>query len=203
MSHNTKWTIDRAHSEIEFKVRHLMIAGVKGRFTVFDASIYTMGKDFSTAQVDVWIESASLTTGNATRDEHLTGSNFLDVSNYPQISFVSSSIETSGDEGRHILWGSLTIKGVTRNVQMELQFGGIQNDPWGNQKAGFSVVAKINRSDWGLRWNTPIATGGVVVGEEVTIACELELIKADKDALVMNPALPEKSNAVAELRSSL
>ncbi len=192
MSHDTKWSVDQAHSEIEFKVRHLMIASVKGRFKVFDASIYTKGKDFSTAQVDLWIDTASISTGDAKRDEHLKGADFLDTVNYPQISFVSNTVEISGADGRHELWGDLTIKGITKNIQLQLQFGGIQNDPWGNQKAGFNVTGKILRSDWGIIWNTAIDTGGMLLGEEVTISCEIELIKADKDALTIKLEQPVK-----------
>ena len=195
MSHDTKWSVDPAHSTIDFTIRHLMIARVRGSFKVFDASIYTKGKDFSTAQVDLWIDAASVSTGDQKRDEHLKTEDFLDTATYPQISFVSNTIAAAGDDGRHTIWGDLTIKGITKNIGMQLQFGGIQNDPWGNQKAGFSVTGKINRSDWGVVWNTAIATGGVLLGEELLISCEIELIKADKDQLTMQLGEPEPEKA--------
>ena len=129
MTHETKWSVDQAHSEIEFKVRHLMIAGVKGSFKIFDASIYTTGKDFSTAEVDLWIDAASITTGSDKRDEHLRSDEFLDIQHYPQITFISNTITKSGNDGNHELWGDLTIKGISKNIQLKLEFGGIQNDP--------------------------------------------------------------------------
>jgi polyisoprenoid-binding protein YceI len=141
MSHDTKWSVDQAHSEIEFKVKHLMIASVRGSFKVFDASIYTKGKDFSTAQVDLWIDTVSVSTGDVKRDEHLKSADFLDAVNYPQISFVSNTVEVSAGGGGHELWGDLTIGGITKNIQLQLQFGGLQNDPWGNQPGLASPVS--------------------------------------------------------------
>lgn len=185
MSQEIKWSLDQAHSEISFKIRHLMIAHVKGSFKTFDASIYTSGKDFTTSEIDLWIDVASIKTGDEKRDEHLIGPDFFDAENHKQISFTASTIGKADKDGEHELWGELTMKGITKNVKLEVQFGGIAKDPYGNEKAGFSLTGKINRSDWELVWNSPIETGGLMVGEEVTISCEIELINAGPKALVM------------------
>lgn len=175
MTQQTKWSIDQAHTEIAFKVRHLMISHVKGSFKTFDGNIYTNGKDFRTAEIDIWIDPASISTGDSKRDAHLIGEDFFDVKTFKQIVFVSSTIGESNKEGIHELWGELTMKGITKNVKLEVGFGGIVNDPWGNERAGFTVSGKINRTDWDLTWNTAIEAGGVMVSEEVTISCDIEL----------------------------
>ena len=181
----TKWSIDQAHSEITFKVRHLMIAHVKGSFKTFDASIYTSGRDFTTAQIDCWIDVSSITTSDAKRDEHLKGADFFDVENHKQIAFISGDIEKADADDNHALWGELTMKGITQKIQLSVQFGGIVNDLWGNEKAGFTITGKINRNDWGLVWNSAMETGGLLVGEEVNISCEVELINTGKKELIL------------------
>ncbi len=193
MSNETKWSIDPSHSEISFKVRHLMIAQVRGSFKTFDASIYVTDKNFATAEIDLWIDAASITTGNETRDEHLKGVDFFDVINYKQIGFTSSTIEKADEDGNHILWGELTLKGVTRNIKLNVVFGGIMNDPWGNEKAGFSVTGTINRNDWGLAWNTILETGAIMVSDEIKISCEIELTNnGSKDlSMQLNPVIEE------------
>lgn len=195
MTNQTKWSIDPAHSEIAFKVRHLMIAHVKGAFKTFDASIYTTEKDFITAEIDLWIDAASITTGNEQRDEHLKGADFFDVVNHKQITFTSSTIEKSGPDGDHELWGELTMRGITKNVKLNATFGGIINDPWGNERAGFTITGKVNRSEWGVIFSTMMETGGLVVSEEIHITCEIQLINAgQKDqAMVLEPASGEAS----------
>ncbi|HWY38271.1 MAG TPA: YceI family protein [Bacteroidia bacterium] len=185
MTNEIKWLIDQAHSEIAFKARHLMIAHVKGTFKTFDASIYTTGKDFKTAVIDLWIDVASITTGDEKRDEHLKGVDFFDVQAHKQITFTSSTIGAAGSNGRHELWGELTMKGITKNIQLNVEFGGTMKDPWGNEKAGFTVTGKIKRSDWGLTWNTTIEAGGLMVGDEIAISCEVELINAGEKELTM------------------
>lgn len=172
----TKWSIDRAHSEVAFKIRHLMIAHVKGMFKTFDASIYTTSNDFTTADIDLWIDPASISTGDLKRDEHLKSSEFLDVLNYKQITFISSTIGQPDKSGNHELWGELTILGITKNIKLNVQFGGIIQDPWDNEKAGFTISGVIKRSDWGLTWNAPLETGGVLISDEVNILCEIELL---------------------------
>ena len=181
----TKWSIDQAHSEIGFKVRHLMIAHVKGAFKTFDASIYTIAKDFETAEIDLWIDSSSITTGDTKRDEHLKSADFFDVQNHKQITFTSSTVGKSDPDGNHELWGELTMRGISKNVKLNVQFGGIMKDPWGNEKAGFTVTGKINRTDWGLIWNTSIEAGGMMVSEEVTISCDIELTNIGQKDLTM------------------
>lgn len=182
----TKWVIDLSHSEIAFKVRHLMIAHVKGEFKVFDANIYTTEKDFTTAEIDVWIDAASVTTGDAKRDEHIIGADFFDAATYKQITFKANNIEKADGEGMHDLWGDLTMKGITKNIKLQVQFGGMLNDPWGKERAGFTVTGKIDRSDWGLVWNAAIETGGLMVGDEIKISCEIELINTGSNNLVMD-----------------
>jgi polyisoprenoid-binding protein YceI len=171
----SKWSLDQAHSEIAFKVKHLMISHVRGEFKKFDASIYTFAKDFTTVEIDLWIDASSITTDDAKRDEHLKSADFFDVQNHKQITFTSINLEKSEKDGNHELWGNLTIKGITKNVKLNVQFGGTIIDPWGNEKAGFAVTGKINRNDWGLTWNAPLETGGLLVSEDVTIQCEIEL----------------------------
>lgn len=185
MSNHTKWAIDQSHSEIAFKVKHLMIAHVKGTFKTFDASIYTLEKDFNTAEIDLWIDAASITTGDAKRDEHLKSKDFFDVGNHKQITFTSSTIGKRNAIGNHELWGELTIKGITKNIKLNVEFGGMLKDPWGNEKAGFTLAGTINRSDWGLVWNTAMEAGGIMVSEEVSISCEVELTNVGHKDLTM------------------
>ena len=180
-----KWVIDMAHSELSFKVKHLMIAYVKGSFRSFDASIYTTGKDFSSAEIDIWIDPASISTGDEKRDEHLKGPDFFDVLNHPQIAFTSETIGEADSNGNHELWGELRMKGIKKNLKLNVQFGGIMMDPWNNEKAGFTVTGVIKRSEWGLTWNTAIEAGGIVVSEEVKISCEIELTRVNQKDLSM------------------
>jgi polyisoprenoid-binding protein YceI len=181
----SKWSLDQAHSEIAFNVKHLMISHVKGEFKIFDASIYTIAKDFTTVEIDLWIDASSISTGDEKRDEHLKSADFFDVQHHKQITFTSGKVEKSEKDGNHELWGELTIKGVTKNVMLNVHFGGIITDPWGNEKAGFAVTGKINRNDWGLKWNAPLETGGLLVSEDVTILCEIELTNLGEKELKM------------------
>jgi polyisoprenoid-binding protein YceI len=183
----TKWSMDQAHCEIGFRVRHLMIAYVKGTFKTFDASIYTTSKDFTTAEIDLWIDPSSIDTGDTKRDEHLKSADFFDVNNHKQITFTSSTIGKPDTDGNQELWGELTMIGVTKNVKLNVQFGGIIKDPWGNERAGFTISGKIKRSDWGLIWNATIETGGLMVSDEVTISCEVELINKGQADMTMKP----------------
>ncbi len=185
MINQTKWSIDQAHSEVTFKVRHLMIAHVKGAFKTFDGSIYTNGKDFTTAEIDIWIDAASIDTGNKERDDHLKQLDFFDVANHKQIVFTSSTIGNVDEKGNHELWGELTMVGVKQNIKLDVEFGGIVKDPWGNERAGFTVSGKINRADWGLVWNNVMEAGGVMVSEEVNISCEIELTNVGFKDLTM------------------
>lgn len=173
-----KWVLDPAHSEIGFKVKHLMITNVKGSFTEFDASIYTTGDDFMTAEVDCWINAASITTGSADRDKHLKSPDFLDVENHKQITFTANTYENVDSDGSYELWGELTIKGISKKIKLDVEFGGVVKDPWGNEKAGFTINGKINRSDWELNWNAALEAGGVLVSETINISCEVQLMRS-------------------------
>ncbi len=188
MTKDTKWSIDQAHSELTFKVKHMMISNITGTFKTFDANIYTTGKDFKTAEIDLWIDASSISTGDEKRDEHIKNVDFFDILNHKQITFTASTIGETGPDGNHELWGNLTMKGITKNVKLSVQFGGIQKDPWGNEKAGFTVTGKINRNDWGLIWNTPLESGGIMLSEEIKISCEVELSKVKQDDLTMELA---------------
>jgi polyisoprenoid-binding protein YceI len=185
MTNQTKWSIDQSHSEIAFKVKHLMISHVKGSFKTFDASIYTTAKDFSTVEIDLWIDAASINTGDEKRDEHLKSAEFFDVKNHKQITFTASSIGKADAEGNHTIWGELTLKGITKTVKLNAHFGGMVKDPYGNEKAGFAVTGTINRMDWELDWNAAMEAGGILVGEEVSILCDIELVNAGEKALTM------------------
>jgi polyisoprenoid-binding protein YceI len=170
-----KWVIDPTHSDISFKVKHLMITYVRGSFQEFDASIYTTNDDFTTAEVDCWINTGSVTTNNADRDKHLVSGDFFDVDNFPQISFVANSYENIDGDGSYSLWGDITIKGISKKIKLAVEFGGIVKDPWGNEKAGFSIHGSINRKDFGLEWNTAIEAGNVLLGDDVSISAEIQL----------------------------
>ena len=154
-----------------------MITNVKGVFKDFGASIYTTGEDFMTSEIDFWLDPASIDTGAADRDAHLKSADFFDVENHKQISFVGNTYEKVDNDGSYNLYGDLTIKGITKQIKLEVEFGGVMKDPWGNVKAGFVVNGKINRKDWGLNWNAALETGGVLVSEEVRISCEVQLVK--------------------------
>lgn len=175
-SPKTTWAIDPSHSEITFRVRHLMIAHVSGSFKGFEANIVATGKDFTTADVDLWIDASTLQTGDHERDAHLMSEDFFDIANHKQITFVSSSISREPDNaGNRELWGNLTIGGVSKSIRLWANFGGISVDPWGNEKAGFTVSGIINREDWGLNWNKALESGGIMVSNDVVIHCEIQL----------------------------
>lgn len=177
MSTQVKWTIDPIHSEISFKVKHLMITNVKGVFAEFDASIYTTDDDFLSSEIDFWLNPASLNSGDANRDAHLKGPDFFDVENHKQITFTGNTLEAVDGDGSYELYGELTIKGITKQIKLDVEFGGIMTDPWGNTKAGLTLNGKINRADWGLVWNAALESGGVLVSDEVRISCDVQLAK--------------------------
>jgi len=174
----TKWLIDQENSEISFTVKHLLNSHVKGEFKTFDASISTIGNNFRTAQINFWIDTSSITTNHVKRDWHLKSSDFLNVKSYRYITFTSNSIGVSSN-GDYELGGELTILGITHEIKLDVHFGGELNDHWGYERAAFTVSGVINRSDWGLTWNTSTETGCLVVADEVNIQCEVEL--TDKD----------------------
>ncbi len=196
MNNQIKWSIDQAHTEIGFKVKHLMITNVKGSFKTFAGSIYTTVRDFTTAEIDFWIDPSSIETGDSKRDEHLKSKDFFEVEKYKEITFNSSTIGKANHDGIHELWGQLTMVGITKNVKLNVEFGGIVKDPWGNEKAGFTINGKINRADWGLVWNATIEAGGVLVSDEISILCEVELTNIGYRDLKME--IVEDENAVLD-----
>lgn len=175
METTTKWVLDAAHSELAFKVKHMMITNVKGGFNNF--SVTVDGDDIFKSTVNVSVDVASVNTNNADRDAHLRSADFFDAEQFKEISFQSTSFTATDDEDEFELSGILTIKGISKEVTLDVEFGGINKDPWGNQKAGFTIEGKINRKDWGLNWNAALETGGVLVSEEVKISGEIQFVK--------------------------
>jgi len=171
----TKWTLDPTHSELEFKVKHLMITTVTGSLGSFNASLTIESDDFENAKVSFDGDLNTIETGNKDRDNHLKSGDFFDAEQFPKVTFESTSLEKDGDD--YVLKGNLTIKDTTKPVKLTAEFGGIATDPWGNTKAGFTLSGKINRTDFGLTWNAALETGGVMVSEEVKIAGELQFVK--------------------------
>jgi polyisoprenoid-binding protein YceI len=171
-----KWVLDPTHSEIQFKVKHLMITTVTGYFRELSAKATTQGNDFGNANVYFEAKTASIDTNNEKRDEHLRSADFFDSGQHPLMKFQSTSVEKSG-EANYQLKGNLTIKGVTKPVALDVEFGGLMKDPWGNEKAGFSLSGKINRKEWNLNWNAALETGGVMVSDDVRIAAEIQLVE--------------------------
>lgn len=170
------WTIDSAHSEINFLVRHMMIATLRGRFEKFNGTIDFDENEPSRSSIDVQIEAGSINTREPQRDAHLKLPDFFDVENYPYIAFKSKNIAVK-DSNRANITGDLTIKDITREVVLEAEYAGQAQSPFGTINAGFSASTRINRKEWGLTWNVAIETGGVLVGDEIKIEIELELIK--------------------------
>lgn len=176
MSKKINWVFDPAHSEITFKVKHLMISNVKGEFKEFEASLISEDDNFKHAIAKARIHVDSISTNNVDRDGHLKSADFFETEKYPTIDFTSTSIEKYDDENGK-LKGNLTIKGITKEVSFDLEFGGISKDPWGNQKAGFSLNGNINRNEFGLTWNSALETGGVLVSDLIKVAAEIQFVK--------------------------
>ena len=168
---STKWNLDPAHSEITFKVRHMMISNVKGEFKNFSIDLESADDEFKNVKANATIDTASISTNNTDRDNHLKSAEFFNAEAHPQITFETDSLNED-------VTGNLTINGVTKPVKLEVDFGGINVDPWGQTKAGFSFEGKIKRSDFGLNWNAALEAGGVMVSDEVKIAGELQFVKA-------------------------
>jgi len=171
----TKWAIDPTHSSVDFSIRHMMIAKVKGSFNQFEASIEADPEDLTTADISFSVDAASIDTRNDDRDNHLRSADFFDVENHPKLTFKATKIVKTGD-GEYDVTGDLTIRGVTRSETFKVTFEGSGKDPWGNHKAGFSAEGTIKRSDYGLTWNAALETGGVLVGDDVKIHIEVEAV---------------------------
>jgi polyisoprenoid-binding protein YceI len=173
----TTWSLDPAHSEITFKVKHMMITNVSGSLQNFSLNVETEGEDFTKSKIYFSAAINSINTGNADRDKHLKSADFFNAELNPKIEFTSQNLERK-DENEFVLSGDLTIAGTTRPVKFDVEFGGLGKDPWGNRKAGFTVTGKIKRTDFGLNWNAALETGGVLVGDEVKVTGEIQLIQS-------------------------
>jgi polyisoprenoid-binding protein YceI len=173
----TKWAIDPTHSEIGFKVKHMMFTNVSGKFDTYNGSIETEENDFSTAKISFSADIDSVDTKNTDRDNHLKSGDFFDAENHPKLTFTGKSFNKI-NENNYELVGDLSIKGVSKEVKLPVEFSGLMQDPWGNTKVGLNIESKINRKEWGLTWNTALETGGVLVGEEVKLNIGLQLAKA-------------------------
>jgi len=172
----TKWTLDPAHSELGFKIKHLMISTVTGAFTDFTVQAETSSEDFSDATISAEISVASINTKNSMRDDHLRTADFFEADVHPKILFTSTKMRKM-DDGSFSLTGDLTIRNISKPITLAVEYNGIAKDPWGNIKAGFAFAGKINRKDFGINYNAALETGGVLLGEEVKIYGEIQLIK--------------------------
>jgi polyisoprenoid-binding protein YceI len=172
----TKWLLDTTHSELGFKIKHLMITHVSGAFKNFSGEVLLDETDLSPVQVNLTAEVASISTNNEQRDEHLRASDFFETAKYPELKFNSTSVERT-DADTFALHGNLTLKGITKPISLKAEFNGLTNDPWGGERVGFVVTGKINRSDWGVNFNAVLEKGGVVLSEEVRINSEVQLVK--------------------------
>jgi polyisoprenoid-binding protein YceI len=172
----TKWVIEPSHSEVQFKVRHLMITNVTGSFSKFDGTVETEGDDVSTAKVRFTADMSSISTNNEQRDAHLRSADFFDAETHPQLIFEGDRLElVSGDD--FLMHGTTTIRGISKPLTLKVEYGGLMVDPWGNTRVGFTVDGKINRKDFGVNWSATTEAGGIVVSDEVRIHCNAEFIK--------------------------
>ena len=172
----TKWSLDPIHSEVSFKVKHLMISTVTGKFNKFDVSVETDNDDFNTAKhIRFTADVDSIDTNNEQRNAHLKSADFFNAASHPQIVFSGTKYEANDDEGT--LAGDLNIGGISKPVTLKVEFGGLARDPWGGERAGFTVTGKISRKEFGLTYNAATEAGGVVVGDEIKINAEIQLVK--------------------------
>lgn len=168
------WSVDTSHTNVGFTVRHLMVSKVRGRFGTFHG-VVTIAENPLESSVEATVDTTSITTNDDGRDQHLRSADFFDVDTYPTMTLRSTGIERRGSD--HVLHADLTIRGVTRQVDLDLEFDGVEKDPWGGTRAGFTASTEISRKDFGLEWNATLETGGVVVGDKVKILIEAELIR--------------------------
>jgi polyisoprenoid-binding protein YceI len=172
----TKWSIDPTHSEIGFKVKHMMFSNVSGKFDAFDATAETEGDSFESANIRFSATIDSINTGNSDRDNHLKSGDFFDAAQYPKLEFASAAFKKTND-GNFELQGHLSLHGETKPVTLNVEYGGTGKDPWGNTKAGFTLSGAFNRKDFGLTWNAALEAGGVLVSEEVRVYADVQLVK--------------------------
>ena len=173
---NQTWALDPTHSELQFKIKHLMISTVSGQFSQFKATVETDDDDFSKAKVHFEAAVDSISTNNEQRDTHLKNGDFFDAEKYPVITFESEEMEKTGED-EYKLVGLLTIRGVSKKAVLNAEFGGITKDPWGNTRTGFSISGKINRQDFGMSFGAVTETGGLLLGDEVKINANVQFVK--------------------------
>jgi polyisoprenoid-binding protein YceI len=173
---NTTWTIDAAHTHVAFAIKHLMIATVRGRFTEVQGTVTVDEADPLSARIDITIPTASISTGDEKRDGHLRSPDFFDVERYPTITYRSTRVEPKSNDAFRVI-GDLTIRDVTREVTLDAHMLGRAKDPWGQEHTAVEATAKIKRGDYGLTWNAPLETGGLLVGDEVNISIEAQLLR--------------------------
>ena len=171
------WALDPTHSEVQFKIKHLMITNVTGSFNIFTVTAQTEDEDFTKAKLSFTADVNSISTNNEQRDAHLKSADFFDAEKFPQIKFEATKTENVDNDGSYELYGNLTIRDVIQNIKLSVEFGGIAKDPYGNVKAGFTINGKINRKDFGLTWNAITEAGNIMVSDDVKIACEIQLIQ--------------------------
>ncbi|CAG9621618.1 YceI family protein [Sutcliffiella rhizosphaerae] len=172
----TVWNVDKAHSSVDFSVKHMMFATVKGGFQEYDATIVADPTDLTTAEIEFTVDVASIDTRSNDRDAHLRSAEFFDVDNHPTMTFKATNIVKT-DDNEYNVTGDLSLLGTTKSETFSVVFEGTGQDPWGNEKAGFSVDGKIKRSDYGLTWNATLETGGVLVGDQIKISLQLQAAK--------------------------
>ncbi len=171
-----KWVFDTAHSMVRFSVSHMVISEVEGYFNEFDGFVLSNSDDFTDLEVEFTIRTASINTANEKRDNHLRAPDFFDAEKYPEIKFVGKSVKKL-DAVNYQLMGELTMHGVTKDVTLDVKYGGTIKDPWGNIKAGFKVTGVLDRRDWGITYNSILDSGGLTVGNDVYITCKVELTR--------------------------
>ncbi len=176
---NTKhWNVDPAHSQVQFKIKHLVISTVTGSFKTFNGEVHSDGDNFDGADVNFFIEVKSIDTNNADRDDHLRSEDFFASDKYETIHFRNGSLHKTSDDN-YTLKGDIEIRGVAKPIELAVEYGGLATDPWGMVKAGFEVTGKLNRKDFGLVWNTTTEAGGLLVGEEVKLFINIQLEEAN------------------------
>jgi len=171
-----KWAFDTAHSKVRFSVSHMVISEVEGYFDQFDGSVLSRSDDFTDIDVEFTIQTASINTANEKRDKHLRSPDFFDAATYPEIKFTGKSVKRV-DPSHYQLTGDLSMHGVTKEVTLDVKYGGTIKDPWGNIKAGFKVTGVLDRQEWGLTYNSIMDSGGLTIGNDVYITCNVELIR--------------------------
>ncbi len=169
------WKVDPVHSKVLFGVKHMVIAEVTGEFKEYDATVTSAKPDFTDAVFSATLKSASISTDNTMRDNHLRSDDFLNAEKYPAITFKSTKVEKTG-EGQYKVYGDLTIRDVTKPVVLDTKLNGVIKDPMGNQRAGFTATTSINRFDYGVKWNKALEAGGLIAGETVTITLNMEFV---------------------------